>query len=1089
MPQQLYLPYHVVQLRLGDQDWFTAPLSDLEALHLQHSPASVTQRYSTQLQKKVLNKGDYSLFANELHGEANFLQGALDVAFKPQKKSGLPNFTLTFDYFYQIKETGVWAFVPALPVEAFLISENIEGTISEEVKEALEKKLRESILIDFARKKRLTKIHEVIKTIWYEEIKIEPTILSATIYTPAELENLENEVNEKLLTEAAEELIIKHRVCYGRAAELTRLTRAMRNPYNRNVLLVGPVGVGKTALIQEVAHQKSALLIEEKIWETTASTLIKALMRDTGWQDNLPKLCAELKETGDFLYLRNLSELFQVGQYEGNDVSMGQYILPYIARGEVRVLGECTEEELATINLKSSHFLSYFEVIRLVEPKGEALTQIVQRKIKDLSEQYNVPIDPEAIGETIRLHRRYSPYSGMPGKPLHFLENCLANASNSSQQPARVTCENIYRAYSEETGLPAFMIDDAIPMLPDVTQATFEKAIFGQSLATSTLTDTLAAIKTSLMQVGKPIASYLFVGPTGVGKTELAKQLALFMFGNKERMIRFDMSEYSDPYSVMRLIGQSYFQDGTLTSAIKREPFCVLLFDEIEKADSTFLDLLLQLLSEGRLSDSRGRAVDFCSTIIIMTSNIGAGNLKPNIGFGNTLGENAVLEHFIRAAQHYFRPELYNRIDRVVPFLSLSKEVMRPIVEREINEFRQREGIRYRKMELHLDDAVYDYLATVGFDEKYGARYLRRTINDHFILPVAYELNKFDDFDTVVLKVKIKNKTLLIESTVEETEMSVLFEMNYKMLHADDLADLRRAVETAKDGFLYTELLNDIFGMDNFLKRYPDKFFADAIQSQRYHAYYEIKTNFETLQHAVEHTEQEFALAHLGFQAYPSDYKETAEGLKQAFQSFKKTTYSKIQSEKNQLYLSIYGMEAVTLLPFYLRILKENTFDYTIKSIFYNENLKTKNPTEDSTLTEYVFRDFNEHDWSIKSSDKNELFCGLCFVIHAPAAFLWLEQENFVVKITKEDNKEHFCKVETTPITQDKKGKDTFRIQEAIHRLDTYKKMRPALILDKANLWKLNQSKDVALPFEAFFDTYYEARKLIFEQKLDGAFV
>ncbi len=181
-------------------------------------------------------------------------------------------------------------------------------------------------------------------------------------------------------------------------------------------------------------------------------------------------------------------------------------------------------------------------------------------------------------------------------------------------------------------------------------------------------------------------------------------------------------------------------------------------------------------------------------------------------------------------------------------------------------------------------------------------------------------------------------------------------------------------------------------------------------------------------------------------------------------------------------------MEATTLLPFYQRLLRENDFEYTIKSIFYNESLKTKNPTTETTLTEYVFRDFNEHDWSVKSPDKNELFCGLYFTIHAPAALLWLEQENFVVKITKEDNKEHFCKVEATPITQDKKGNDTFRIEAAIHRLDTYKKVRPALILDKANLWKLHQSKEVALPFEAFFDSYYEARRLAFEQKLEGAF-
>ncbi|MEM1124086.1 MAG: AAA family ATPase, partial [Bacteroidota bacterium] len=178
--------------------------------------------------------------------------------------------------------------------------------------------------------------------------------------------------------------------------------------------------------------------------------------------------------------------------------------------------------------------------------------------------------------------------------------------------------------------MPSFIIDPAVPMDLTAIKQQFNDNVFGQEKAVDSIVNLLASVKTALTKTGKPIASFLFVGPTGVGKTELAKVLAQFMFGHRDKMVRFDMSEYADAYSVMRLTGLSYGSDGLLTAAVRRTPFCVLLFDEIEKAHTNFFDLLLQILSEGRLTDSSGRLVNFCSTIIIMTSNIGASNLQSN---------------------------------------------------------------------------------------------------------------------------------------------------------------------------------------------------------------------------------------------------------------------------------------------------------------------------------------------------------------------------------------------------------------------------------------------------------------------------
>ena len=283
------------------------------------------------------------------------------------------------------------------------------------------------------------------------------------------------------------------------------------------------------------------------------------------------------------------------------------------------------------------------------------------------------------------------------------------------------------------------MVDPDIPMNLQAVRAHFKSEVFGQDVAVDRIVDVLASVKTALTKKGKPIASFLFVGPTGVGKTEIAKVLAKFMFGRRDRMIRFDMSEFSDPYSVQRLTGEGFFQDGILTAAVRREPFCVLLFDEIEKAYPSFYDLLLQLLGEGRLTDSRGRLVNFCSTIIIMTSNIGAANLQGNrISLVQEDSPQSVNQHFLSAVQQHFRPELFNRIDQVIAFQPLDRDTVRFVVEREMNLFKKREGIQFRNLDLSISEEVLDHLAKIGYDYRYGARYLQRTIRTQLVIPLCH---------------------------------------------------------------------------------------------------------------------------------------------------------------------------------------------------------------------------------------------------------------------------------------------------------------------------------------------------------------
>ncbi|NJL76297.1 MAG: ATP-dependent Clp protease ATP-binding subunit, partial [Saprospiraceae bacterium] len=585
----------------------------------------------------------------------------------------------------------------------------------------------------------MSNVQDIVSAIWYRHISWEREEVLYSFPTPDEVSYYITTTQNPWLPRLAQQILVKKPVLYGRAKELEQLVQAFQNPFQKNILLVGENGVGKSVLIYEAVRVLQEQNLLPEIWETTAARLIKELIQKTGWQDNIVFLCNELVQKKAILYVRNLMELFEVGQYEGNEVSLGLYLRSVLSQGEIALVAECTEDELAQIELKNSNYTTLFQIIRLNPPTDE-LQMIILQKSKDLANNKQISISEDAIKEIIRLNKRYTPYSGFPGKPIRFLENIISDAPKNTA----ILKSSIVRRFCEETGMPLAMVDETIPMDVAKVKAFFNINIFGQPQAVEGVVDILASVKAALMRKEKPIASFLFVGPTGVGKTELAKVLAEFMFGNRERMVRFDMSEYADDYSVARLIGTSVGSDGVLTSAIRREPFCVLLFDEIEKASSKFFDLLLPILGEGRLSDSNGKTVNFCATIIIMTSNIGVGSSSV-IGLGEASHQSKSAQ-YLTAVQQYFRPELFNRFDEVIPFEALSKEVVRSVVNREIEQLKRREGVATRSMHLEITPAVLDYLAEKGYSIKYGARHLQRAIREELSIPLATKLN-LEDYD------------------------------------------------------------------------------------------------------------------------------------------------------------------------------------------------------------------------------------------------------------------------------------------------------------------------------------------------------
>lgn len=985
MSYVLTVPFFAFKLHFKSGGMITRPLFDSSKVAMNDSALKMSKAFQTGFQNKILNEGNYIALMDQ-YSSGDYYKAVLYIAFDAAKDGvSYPEFDLELEYYFKSSEKGHWAIVPVLGVEVFV-----------ETGKDLELQLQEAIRLEFLRKRQLPLLNEVVATIWYDSVELIQHEVHLNFHTLKELDNIPDEHEEQLIKKIATRLVPGDRVVYGRKKELDQLIKALKSKFNKNVILVGSSGVGKTALVWEVVRHLKKHRIPNNIWETTASVMVKELTKDTGWQHQLSLLCEELFKNSDILFVRNLLELFEVGKYVGNEVSMADYLRTFISRGEVMMIAECTEEELARIQLKNPNYTSFFQIIKLEEPKDE-LESIIINKVKDIAWAKRVKLADEAIEETIRLNRRYTPYAGFPGKPIRFLESLLINRKASSKT---VTRSEVIQTFCEETGMPAFMIDPSIPMDLKKVMQYFKANVFGQDKAIESLTGLLASIKTALMRTGKPIASLLFIGPTGVGKTEMAKMLSAFMFGNRERMVRFDMSEYSDPYSVMRLTGESYFSDGLLTSAVRREPFCVLLFDEIEKAHSDFYDLLLQILSEGRLTDSSGKLVNFCSTIIIMTSNIGATNLQNNrINLGGRADKASLGEHFINAVQKYFRPELYNRIDQIIPFQPLSQEVVRYVVDRELNLLRKREGIKFRKMDFMIDEKIHDFLAEKGYNAKYGARYLQRTIREKLILPLASELSTYDYDDQLIVKVEKTADQLQPIVDADPLGLELLLEELDKINYADHASELRRQIFRLQEGHIFVMMMSELDIMERNRAKLGDNFWKNKKRSQKYSFYIKIIERIKELNSRIESLEEELSLACMDLNTYNPGIKNDLDNWEKGLEALKIELLAEINKSANECIIAIYGQNLSQVVKFYEKIVEERNYSYSGRSVWYRDSVYNKEVQDlefggKKKAMQYVYKNYEKRDSIVfNPSKKGDLLYGVELKIKGNCCGLFFRPE------------------------------------------------------------------------------------------------
>ncbi len=502
-------------------------------------------------------------------------------------------------------------------------------------------------------------------------------------------------------------------------------------PDDRARLLVAPAGAGKTAIVAEAIRRTGTRPRAAPVFAVTGSRLVAGMSGLGEWQERCRAIVEAARARRIVLAVGDPHELVESGRALGFDVSIAQYLKRPIEQGHVRVIAECTEEAQAALERRDRGFAALFRVVRVPEPDRPATLAILRAVAADRAARGRAPLSEGALGACHDLHARFAPYQAFPGKAVRFLERLEA------APPEPVSRAALTRAFARATGLPEDLLAAERTLDPDSLRAFLRARVVGQDAATGLVADLVARLKAGLADARRPLASLLFLGPTGVGKTETAKALAELLFGSRERLIRLDMTEYQDGSAARRLIaGPEGSGDGDLTRRVRAEPLSVVLLDEVEKADPGVFDLLLQALGDARLTDARGRATDFRSAIVILTSNLGAELPAAAAGFGPA-GSAAGRERFLKAAEGFFRPELLNRLDAIVPFDSLSRGAIARIAGREIERALERDGLARREVAVEVAPDLVERAIEVGFDPRFGARPLKRAVERTIVNPIA----------------------------------------------------------------------------------------------------------------------------------------------------------------------------------------------------------------------------------------------------------------------------------------------------------------------------------------------------------------
>jgi ATP-dependent Clp protease ATP-binding subunit ClpC len=547
---------------------------------------------------------------------------------------------------------------------------------------------------------------------------------------------------------------------------LTSVVRSIGT--RRSVLLVGPPGVGKTSIVRALARH----LVQtgpRKLHEFAVVQMLSGTVYLGEWQTKVSAVFDAAAKSNALLYFSDIWNLPAAGRSSNREDTVWDALRPRLTNGEIQVIGEVGDEQLLALKAISG-FTTPFDVIEVPPLSPEQVASLLRAEAERLA----LELDASVANRLLELCNHFLPASAGPGPALRLVGHIrhYLNEKRAIGEDEPVTVAFVEKVFAVYTGLPRFVVSRHEVRPVTEIRDWFRSRIIGQRDAIEAIVQMITLFKAGLQDAHRPIGTFLFVGPTGVGKTELARALATYLFGSEKRLLRFDLSEFKDYHSFEMLIGDPKKPErpARLVDPVRAQPFQVVLLDEIEKAHGNVWDLLLQVLDDGRLTPASGPAVNFRNTIVIATANVGAQALaRPQMGFiaGAAQADAGRLQTELEAV---FRPELLNRFQHIVRFLPLTKDEVQEIARSELRRVLEREGIVARRLAVDVGTDVLDLVVARGYDEKYGARALKRQLQQLVIMPIATLLMERRVDDASILRLTTRHGEVKV--TVLESEDS-----------------------------------------------------------------------------------------------------------------------------------------------------------------------------------------------------------------------------------------------------------------------------------------------------------------------------
>lgn len=564
----------------------------------------------------------------------------------------------------------------------------------------------------------------------------------------------------------------------AREAEIRAIARTLSRSKKNNPLLVGDAGVGKTAVVEGLAYaiqsgSAPTPLLKWRIVQIEIGALVAGTSLRGQFEERLLGILEEAKHSGNvILFIDEIHTIVGAGETIDSNLDAANILKPALARGELVCIGATTHEEYRRAIARDPALERRFRVIDIAEPSIDDTIQVLAGQQARLETHHGVVLLPEAIESAVKMSVRYLTDRRLPDKALDLLDEACTRVVIRTRDPEddgstvnEVTADDVAHVLSEWTGIPLTdLTRDERQRLAKLENELLVRVI-GQDSAVQTVADAIKTARAGLGDPNRPIGVFLFLGPSGVGKTELARALASSLFGSDDAMIRLDMSEFHDAHTAARLIGsppgyKDSNRGGQLTESLRRRPYSVVLLDEIEKAAPEVFDLFLQVFDEGRLSDAHGRRVDCRHAVFIMTSNIGTlEGSKSDLGF--RAGDIKVARDFSAYLGRYFRPEFINRLDEVITFNAHNKDSLRRILDKQMIEVHNR--LHAQKLTLAMTDEAREAILAEGYDPVNGARPLNRAIERLLTRPLSTFIlsNALEPYTTLICDVSPEDETKL----------------------------------------------------------------------------------------------------------------------------------------------------------------------------------------------------------------------------------------------------------------------------------------------------------------------------------------